>query len=65
MGGCADQATFLGGFGLAISDLPTALAFSPKKRAGAQLLGTFTQGNLDRLLDGLFSGKVQAVPFQV
>ena len=58
------QATFISAFGLSTTDLPTVVAFHPKKLRGAQLKGPYSAQSIDALLDGLFSGSIHSAAFQ-
>ena len=61
---CTAQATFISAFGLSKTDLPTVVAFHPKKLRGAQLKGSYSAQSIDALLDGLFSGSIHSAAFQ-
>ena len=56
---CFAQPTFITAFGLTKTDLPTLVAFHPKKLRGAQLKGAYSAQSIDALLDGLFSGQTR------
>ena len=43
---------FITAFGLTKTDLPTVVAFHPKKLRGAQLKGAYSAQSIDALLDG-------------
>ena len=58
------QATFISAFGLSTTDLPTVVAFHPKKLRGAQLKGPYSAQSIDALLDGLFAGRIHSAAFQ-
>ena len=63
-GVCAAQPSFIGAFGLSKADLPTLVAFHPKKLRGASLRASFSAESIDALLDGLFSGSIHSEAFQ-
>ena len=58
------QPSFISAFGLTKTDLPTLVAFHPKKLRGAQLKGSYSGQSIDALLDGLFSGTIHSAAFQ-
>lgn len=62
---CAAQPTFISAFGLSKDDVPTLVAFHPKKLRGAALKGAYSSQSIDALLDGLFSGSIHSAAFQV
>ena len=61
---CAAQPSFISTFGLSMTDLPTLVAFHPKKLRGASLRASFSAESIDALLDGLFSGSIHSEAFQ-
>lgn len=61
---CLLQPSFIRAFGLTKTDLPTLVAFHPKKLRGAQLQGSYSAQSIDTLLDGLFSGTIHSAAFQ-
>lgn len=61
---CTAQPSFIGAFGLSKTDLPTLVAFHPKKLRGAQLKGAYSSQSIDALLDGLFAGSIHSEAFQ-
>ncbi|CAK0750414.1 hypothetical protein CVIRNUC_001989 [Coccomyxa viridis] len=60
----ARQPSFISTFGLSKTDLPTLVAFHPKKLRGASLRASFSAESIDALLDGLFSGSIHSEAFQ-
>ena len=60
----AAQPSFISTFALSKTDLPTLVAFHPKKLRGASLRASFSAESIDALLDGLFSGSIHSEAFQ-